>query len=193
LSLLTVDELREHVTTSLDDAAVQRLLDDAEAAIVGYAGEVGTLTEFVGGGGLSIVTARPIATITSIIERTDSYVPVTLATDDFRVRDQYVIDRLRLGTNRWLHWRGVVEITYVPIDDTATRKIVQAELVQLELDTKPGLASETVGAWTQTFSVAAKSTAEQRLEILARLKPTTGLAIVGGLHHPPLGLYPGPY
>jgi hypothetical protein len=193
LTLLTVDELREHVTTTLGDDALQRLLDDAEAAIIEYAGEIGTLTEFVRGGAGTIVTSRPIDTITSIIERTDSYVPVTLATDDYRVRNSYVIDRLRLGTNRWLHWRGVVEITYEPIDDTATRKIVQAELIQLELDTKPGLASETVGAWTQTYSsIGSKSVPEQRLDILTRLKPTVGLSIVGGYSRP-VGLFPGPY
>ena len=89
-SLLTVAELREHVQTALDDEAVWRLLDAAEAEIIEYAGSVETQTEFVRGGGGTITTRRPIDTITSIVERTDSYVPVTLAADDYRVRNSYV-------------------------------------------------------------------------------------------------------
>jgi len=64
----------------------------------------------------------------------------------------------------------------------------------LELDTKPGLASETVGAWTQTYSsIGSKSVPDQRADILSRLRQSSGLRVVGPLRDHPLGLFPGPY
>lgn len=180
MTLLTPTELREHITTSLEDDALQRLLDDAEDAITVYAGPVGSVVEVVPGGYPSLALARPIDSVTSIRERDDLQSPTTLATNDYEQRGRFGLWRLRFGTNSASYWRGPVRVTYVPVDDTATRKVVQVELCKLEIAFNPALASETVGAWTQTFVSSQKSYPEQRADILARLRETAGMAIVGG-------------
>ena len=178
MALLTVDEFREHVTTSLGDDAIQRLLDDAEAQIVAFAGEVGTATELVFGGTDRIVTSRPIASVTTVVERDGGSSPVTLATDDWEQLSRFVLLRSRFGTNNHRTWRGPVRVTYTPVDDTDTRKIVQLELIRLELSTNPGLASETVGAWTQTYAQGSRTVPEHRGDILSRLREVASFAIV---------------
>lgn len=178
MTLLSVEELREHVTTGLGDTALQRLLDDAEAAITAYAGAVGATEELVSGGGSRITTTRPIASVGSIVERDGGLSPVTLSVDDWELRGRFVLARLSLGTNQSSSWRGPVSVTYTPVDDTATREVVQVELVKLAIAFNPALASETVGAWTQTFVSSNKSYADQRGEILARLREAPAFAVV---------------
>lgn len=178
MTLLTVDELREHVTTSLGDDALQRLLDDAEAAITAYAGDVASAVEIVSGGSPSLTVGRPIESITSVRERDGWQTPTTLATDDYEQLGAFVLSRLRYGPNSASHWRGPVRITYTPVDDTATREVVQIELIKLEIAFNPALASETVGAWTQTFVSSQKSYPEQRGDILARLRYSAAFAVV---------------
>jgi hypothetical protein len=179
MTLLTVDEFREHVTTSLGGDAIQRLLDDAEAQIDAFAGAVGSAVDLVTGGGSRIVTTRPIASVTTVVERDGGSSPVSLATDDWELFGTFLLLRSRHGTNDASYWRGPVRVTYTPVDDTDTRKIVQLELVRLEMTTNPGLASETVGAWTQTYSsIGSKSVPEQRGDILSRLHQAAGFAVV---------------
>src|SRR5688572_20353800 len=79
MTLLTADEFKEHVTTSLEDEAIERLLDDAEDTINAFAGPVGAVVEYVLGGTDRISTSRPIATISAIDERYGSHSPVTIA------------------------------------------------------------------------------------------------------------------
>jgi hypothetical protein len=170
--------LRELVPTTLGDDAVQRLLDDAEAAITAYAGAVGTAVELVTGGYERIVTTRPVASLTSIVERDGGFSPVTLDTTDYELFAPFVLLRKRTGTNQSSHWRGPIRVSFVPVDDTNTRKIVQIELCKLEMATNPGLASETVGAWTQTYSsIGSKSVPEQRADILSRLREGPLMAV----------------
>lgn len=180
MTLLDVAALREHITTGLVDAALQRLLDDAEAEIVRYAGPVGSVVEIVRGGGSQLAVSRPIASITAIRERDDNYSPITVATDDWEQIGQFVLSRLRFGTNSVGFWRGPVRVTYEPVDDTATRKVVQVELVKIEIANNPALASETVGSWTQMFSSNSAWNPEMaRASALSRLREPS-LAVVGG-------------
>lgn len=179
MTLLTVAEFEEHVTTTLGDAAIQRLLDDAEDTINAFAGAVGSAVELVSGGSTRITTSRPVSAVTSIVERDGWSSPITLAADDWELVNRFQLVRLRYGTNSYSSWRGPVRITYTPVDDTDTRKIVQLELVRLAITTNPGLASETVGAWTQTYSsIGSKSVPEQRADILSRLRETAGFISV---------------
>ena len=173
MTLLTVAQFREHVTTSLGDDAIQRLLDDAEAAIVAFAGPVGSITELVDGGGTRISLSRPIdaaGDVSAISERADSSSPLTLAANDWALRGRYVLERLRTGTNGGIYWRLPVSVTYTPVDDTATRKMIQVELIKIEIAFNPALASETVGAWTQTYSSTNRTYPEWRADALGRLR-----------------------
>src|SRR4051812_3591782 len=98
MTLLTVDQFREHVETSLVDDAIQRLLDDAEAEIIRYAGALGSRTELVDGGSGRLVLTRPVGSITSVTE-TFGTTDTILAADDYRQRNVYVLERLYTGTN----------------------------------------------------------------------------------------------
>lgn len=170
MTLLTVDELREHVKTSLVDDALERLLDDAEAAIVRYAGDLADVTEYVDGGGPKLVLKRRAAAITSIVESHGSS-PLTLAVDDWRQLGAYVLERLNTGTNRRSTFRGPVQVVYELEDDTATRKIVQLDLVKLEIANNPGLAAETVGSWTQQYLTnSSRTLPDSRGDVLSRLR-----------------------
>lgn len=177
MTLLTVDELREHVATTLPDTALQRLLNDAEDAIVAFGGVVASEVELVDGGVGLIATSRPIGSITSIIERAGLSSPVTLAANDYQQTGRYLLRRLTTGTNSALRWRDPVQVSYVAEDDTDTREIVQLELVRIEISFTPGLASETVGSWTQTYVAGNKTHPELRAEALGRLREP-GMVIV---------------
>ena len=178
--ILTVSEFREHVETSLGNAAVQRLLDGAEALIVARAGVSGSITELAGGGYRWITVTRPIGTLTSIIEdygADDD--PVTLAADDYLVFPPgTVIERLSGGTNSGLRWSGRVLVTYTPVDDTAIRKLVQLQLAKLEIAFTPGLAMTVIGSWTEQY-LQGKTYPEQQADILNALSPDPQMVVVG--------------
>lgn len=166
--LLTVDELRLHVTSSLTDEALQLLLDAAYDAIVDAAGPDGAVSELITPAGDLLMLGRPADSVTSVVEQvyTTTY---TLAADDYELRGSgRVLRRLSTGTNVAYAWRGRVDVTYVPTDATAERKRVQLELVKLDLEYSSTLASQTIGTWSETY-VTDKPYAQARDEILASL------------------------
>ena len=171
MTLLTVAQFREHAPSTIVDAAIQSVLDAAEAEITAYAGPVGgAVTERVPGGGSSLVLSRRVSAVTSITE-TRSLTDTALAVDDWRQRSPYVLERLRTGTNPRSAWAGAVAVVYTPVDDTAVRTMVQVALAKLDIATNPGLAAQTIGSWTEQYaSNSAWNAAEERASILARLK-----------------------
>lgn len=171
MTLLTAAQFREHAPSTLIDAAIGRLLDDAEQEITRYAGPVGsTVTEWAAGDGAFLATSRRVSAVTSITE-TRWLASTTLATDDWRLRSPYVLERLRTGTNPRSCWAGTVSVVYTPEDDTATRMMVQLDLCKLTIATNPGLAAQTVGSWTEQYAANnAWNPEEARASILARLR-----------------------
>ncbi len=148
--LLTVAEFRQLASSSLEDEALQLLLDAAEQAITSRYGELGTpVVETLDGGQSYLFLRRRAASIVSLVE-TNGMTDTTLAIDDWRIRgDGVSILRLPLGTNKQDRWGAPVTVTYVPLDDEADRKRVQMELVKLDQDYAPGVTSETIGAWSE--------------------------------------------
>ena len=69
-------------------------------------------------------------------------------------------------------------MTYTPADDTALRKGVQHDLVNLQINYSPGLTMEQVGSWMQQQD-ASRSQDDDRASILGRLSIGPSLAIVG--------------
>lgn len=176
MTLLTVDQFREHVETSLVDDAIQRLLDDAEAEIIRYAGDLGSVTELIDGGSSRLVLSRRAGSVTSVTE-TSGTTTTTLDADDWRLRSAYVLERLNTGTNpRWT-WSRFATVTYVAADDTDTRAVVQLELVKIAIARNPGLAAQTIGAWTEQYvNNSAWNPDLERASILARLlDPSIGV------------------
>lgn len=177
MSLLTVAQFREHVTTTLGDDAVQRLLDDAEAAVVAYAGEVGAATEIVTGGNAHIVTNRPISGVTSILERYGIASSLTLASNDWEKVSAFTIYRRRDGTNQASYFRGPVRIAYTPVDDSASRIAVIIALVKFEMTHSPGLVRQEIEGWSETYRIIGdlgNAYTAAREDILASLRSSYG-------------------
>lgn len=172
MALLTVDELRALAPTTLADSAVQLLLGAAEEAITRAAGpyvdgyEVPGRTDTVlSVHGPLLGLSAPASSVVSVTERAGTGSDDDLDAADYRLMAAGRILRRAAG---W--WRPPVEVVYVPDDDLARRKVAQADLVKLEVAFNPGLASQTVGAWTETYTLPGSgSYAEQRAAILATL------------------------
>lgn len=189
MALLTVAKLKEHVTTSLGNDALQRLLDAAELAITSRYGAIGTVTDVrVGGTGL-IQLSRRASSITTVAEvfTLDPGEPadlrslvlagdiwfeaIELEPDDYALDGSgFWLQRLADGTNPADTWGRGVRATYPAFDDTAERIRVQLDLVRLDLSFKPGLTGETIGTWSEQFGAAGDYEA-QREEILRSLGP----------------------
>lgn len=184
MAILTVDELREHVNSGLDDDALQRLLDAAEEAIVARAGASGARTEIVGGGYRLISVARPIDTAETVtITEQSPYgsdTVTTLAADDYLIRPGgLLIERLVTGTNARRTWYGHVSITYTPVSDDAMRAEVQLDLVRLALAYNPLLTGQTIGSWAEQYAAnSAWNSSTEREAILSRLDVGLGMVVV---------------
>jgi hypothetical protein len=182
MAILTVDDLREHIETSLGEAALQRLLDGTEALIVARAGAAGSTTELVDGGYRLLTLSRPLGSVTSIVERYTDDDQLTLsatANDDYLIwPGGTVIERLTGGTNSRRTWHGRVLVTYTPADDDDLRALAQLALIKLEMAFTPGLAMTVIGSWTEQY-LQGKSYDEQREEILATLDPQPTMRVIG--------------
>jgi hypothetical protein len=178
--ILTPTEFRGFAETALEDPALQDLLDAAEADIVRAAGAPDAAVEFFVGGRSLIALARPAASISSITETYGTTV-TTLAADDYLLHPgSYLVERLATGTNRRSRWYGRVTVTSVPIDTDATRRAVQVDLINLALNYNPGLVQTTVGSWSEQYRQATVSNADERDDILSRLRDGPRLFVVGG-------------
>ena len=163
---LTVDQFRAfNAADSLTDESLLILLDAAAQAIIREHGPSGAITERLRAGGDLLMLSRPALSITLVVE--DARLSaLSLSADDYELSGQ-TLYRLSDGTNPGYCWRGRVDVTYVPFDDTAERQRVQRELVQLDLTFQPGLASQRIGEWTESYS-ADKPYAEQRAAIVGQ-------------------------
>ena len=170
---LTVDQFREHITSTLGDEAIQRLLDAAYESIVIVAGPYasdGTVSE--------ILTPRGIGTLLMLSRQAESVSEViegdtTLAADDYELRPSgNTLRRLDDGTNSASYWGNRVYVTYLPQSDLAIRDVAQLELVKLEIAFNPTLVTQTIGSWSESYQQG-RSYPEQRADILASLNPQT--------------------
>jgi hypothetical protein len=181
MTLLTTAEYRAFdPVADIEDAALQLLLDAAEADIVRVAGPVGSYTEYVDAGGRLTILGRQAAAIGSVTETARlSTSPVTLSADDYLLWPRgTVLERLGTGTHPRSYWSGRVTVTYTLADDSDIRKVVQRDLVSLALNYSPGLTSTTVGSWTEMYSQAVGAQEQERQSILARLSDGPRMAVM---------------
>jgi len=130
--ILTVTQLRQHVTSGLSDDALQRLAEAAEKDITAKFGAAGEVTEYLDGGYQQLVLRRRVGTITSVTESSDTDDPLVLADDDYRV-EGYLLRRLDTGTNPGTTWQGEVKVVHTPPDTEVDRVRLQVALVKLDL------------------------------------------------------------
>ncbi len=132
MSILTVDQLREHIETDLGDDALQRLADGAEGTIIASVGSLTARVDVLEGLDRAIYATASVSSVTSIKERDfDSDDQVTLSTDDWRREYGKRFIRLQDGSNSRFEWARHVELTYVPDIDTGILQTVQIALVKL--------------------------------------------------------------
>ena len=157
MGLLTQAELKQHVETDLDQAALQRLMDDAEAEIIKRFGAHGDKTstqiiEDLEGRAASIFPYRPETTIVSVTEYEIDGTETVLALNDYRIwHGGREISRRIDGTNPRGVWAPRVRIIYLDATELPNRKRVQADLVRLAIEYR-ALKSESSGDLDQSYA-----------------------------------------
>jgi hypothetical protein len=113
--LLTVEELREFITTGLSDDALQLLLDATEADITAAAGDPVEQTYHVQGGYPALVLPRPAPSpdydLTSVTEDADTDNELVLDEDDYRI-DGYILHRLHTSSDISSEKIGEYSVSY---------------------------------------------------------------------------------
>lgn len=165
MTILTAEEAREHIETSLGDEALERLLEAAEAAIIDRAGSnptedtaTATAEERHSPRGDLLMLSRVPGVIVTVTEGTTELDP-----EDYAQRPGSAILR-RVGRS----WCGRVTVAYIPEGDLAERIRVQLALVKLDLAATPGVTSERIGPWQQQTADGSTYAAE-REALLASL------------------------
>jgi hypothetical protein len=175
---LTVARLGEFVSSTVSAGSLQLLIDAALDTIAGVIGPPGDVSETFSPHGDRLMLSRRAESVVSVVEN-QPWAPVTLVADDYGLSSSgYIVTRLRTGTNpRWA-WSARVAVTYRPPDDTARRVTAAIDLVRLEIAFNPGLASQTIGTWAESYTSSGssgRSYAEQRADILAALESAGGI------------------
>jgi len=178
--MLTVADLRLRLDTQLGDTALQSLLDSAYQAIEQRVEPSGPITEYLSARGELLMLSRPADVISDVLEFVwAGQDGVELDDTDFELRSSgQTLRRLTTGTNPSRWWRGKVSVTYLPRDDEALRDSVAVQLISLDVNTKFGLTSQTIGTWSESYeSRPGYGYAEQRESILESLKPMVGILL----------------
>ena len=164
--LLTVAEVKEHVSTGLPDAALQRLINAQDAYIRRMVGEHDPATTMVYEEQRErrrrVWLPRPASSIASVEDR----YPIDSAWTVRAPSTYYLSDQGRsveIGWGLWFRERARITFTPVPQNDERIQALVA--LVRLETQ-DTGLKSER----DDTYGYQAKDKAEARLEIIAPLK-----------------------
>lgn len=173
--LMTVAQLREHVTSRLADSALQRLIDANTLAITERAGAIGSASIVITGNrSRYIFLDRPISTITSITEFFNDPVGiggVVLDSTDYRIQTGgLILERWGYGTHPADWWSERAELVYVPVDDSVERVRVLIKLIELDLNRQPGLSAVRIGEYSEQSRNEPYN--DEREAILASLVPS---------------------
>lgn len=160
----TTGQVKARFETDLSDAALDLLIDAADAEVTSRFGPHASQVDTLRGGEKVLYLLRPASTITAVIE-TVSSTDTTLAADDYEIRNNgWRLERLNNGTNGRERWGGEVKVTYVALSD-ARRVQVAIDLVILAAQYN-GLASQGVGDSRSTSA----NYREQKNDILRTLE-----------------------
>ena len=169
--LLTVDEVKEHVTTGLSDAALGRLIDSQDAYIRQMVGQHDPATTMVYEEDRElhfqrIWLPRPAVSIAMIEgRRLRDTVWTVWDASTYYMSDEGRSVRVISGWDWTYGFQRRVRVTYTPVSENAERAQALIDLVRLEAQ-DTGLASES----DDTYSYKAKDKTKARREIIAPLK-----------------------
>ena len=156
-TLISPDDLRLAFETDLGDAALQLVIDSADAEIIARFGEHDAtldapLVEQHDGGGRYIFPHRKVDSVVAVTEfwgGPGAEEETELAADDYRLgHGSSSLLRLSTGTNS-RGWWGRVVLNYVPVTDNARRRRVELDLCKLALQYS-ALGSERAGDYSQS-------------------------------------------
>jgi hypothetical protein len=148
--MVTPAILIEHGITGFGSAALQRLIDDAEAEIVArYGSRTPVIEEYVFDVAQNrIWTKRQISSITSVEHG------LAFTVDAFTALVQDAVDGFMIVMNRWAiaklggDFSRCVRVTYVPVSDDARRDRVIIDLINLSVRSNSAnslVSSKSVG------------------------------------------------
>lgn len=169
MSLVTVAEVRSVLSTALNDAQLQMVIEREEAAIVkrlgaAYVDASTAITETVPGEGTKAFLRRGITSVSSVSETlVKGQTPYTLTASDYYIwAGEGMLERLPVGSK----WGELVTVQYVPQDDRMLWRAAILELVRVAVERK-GLKSESVaGEYSYTASDNSES---DRAQVLRRV------------------------
>ncbi len=164
MSLLTIGEVRALISTGMDDAQLQAVIEREEAWLIHaygphYAAGLSVTETLAGRQMRSLYLRRPIATVTSI-----TVDGALVDSGNYRMwGNEGRIERLPAGS-RW--GEEAIVVVYGPQDDNALRKGALIDLLRLTVS-RSGLKSESVaGEYSYT---AFENTDEERSRVMRRL------------------------
>jgi hypothetical protein len=154
MPLLTVEQLREHIKTTLPDDAVQRLLDANEAEIVERYGSSTTAATYVFYPyNVSLIALpRAASAVTSVLEdRDDTETPLPIA--NYRLtQGGRTLERRSTLTDLYTTWGGRVAVTYSIADEVAKRRRVLVRITQYDIENRPGVGSQSTADQSISYS-----------------------------------------
>lgn len=187
---ISADELRAHLggATGVDDAVLDDYIDALEAEIDRRFGVLEPVTVHLepAPGSELLVLPRRARAIVSVVEwdagPVEGQTKTTLDATDYERRNAYTMARIGTGANPGSSWSSYgVDVTYLPHDDSAERKLVIADVAKLEAATigvgsvggatiRIGDYSETSGGGGAGGGMDAKVLEGGREKILGRLR-----------------------
>jgi hypothetical protein len=186
MSLITPAVYREHDPgTSLEDDAIQRLIDSNETYMVRVLGPhsiVGRpVVQVLRGRSHSLLLEQGAGSVVQVRERGEDASWTVLDALDYMTLDGgQTLVRLGTGPNSARSWAVLVEVTYVPLANLAERMVGLLEMVGTDagagITTSGAVVSRTMGSWSETYgSGGATSREAVKAGILERLRPRAGI------------------
>lgn len=202
-------DIRGRVETDLADPAIQAIIDEAVQEIEDrygpYRDPDAPISLTVEGRRRKLSLPRPVDASETVVvvewivadardvefadELDDAFIDVgqtslTLNANDYRVwYGGRTLERLYTGTHPRVYWGSRVDLTYVPVDDTARRNEVATKLTILSLRYQ-GVIEERVGDVNVTYGLRSSSGggsalvfADERERLLVSLQPRRGLML----------------
>ena len=163
-TLISLEDLRDHLETGLVDDALEQLVDDIDTDIIRLFGpHDGELTIKTRPGSFMkmAVLPRPAASVASISHRHDLHTDET----SIEVEDYELIHGGRALHKRWGFWHQNVTVTFTPVEDNKRRVQVLVDVARLELQFT-GVLRQQTGSYTEWTLDLVK----ERNRILGRLR-----------------------
>ena len=187
MSLISPAVYREHdAGTSLEDDALQRIIDSNEAYMVRVLGphsrEGSPALELHRGRTRHLLAHGAVGTVVQIREQSaGDTVWIVLDPTDYLLEDSgQTLTRLTTGPNAASRWASLAEITYIPAANLAERVTALLEMVGTDVGmgvTSGGVSSRTMGSWSESYGTPGGSGGAKAAKdkILARLHPRGGI------------------